>query len=149
MVGIPGVHRVSHLVDQSEHIGQAAAPVEQHVGMHSVNAGGVCTSLLAFIFKNVDPSFCKCLSDHRHILLPQRLQRFEHIFLGILVCDSHRVVADHRRIDVVHVKLVDAEHLLAQADVAVHLVQVPVDALDQIVADGRRHVDRADGCLER
>ena len=140
---------MTHLVNQCEDVVQRPRPVEQHIRMHAVYTGGISSAALALILDDINPAIRKCPSHHRKILLPERLQGFKHHLPGLLVGNLHAIVTDHRGVYIIHMQLRNAEHLLAQADVAMHLVKIPVNALDQVVTHFRSDIVGFDRCHER
>ena len=139
---------MSHLVDQDKDIVQGPVVVEQHVGMDPVNAAGIGPAALALIFQDVDPPLLIGPADHGQIVLSQRGQSLQGDLLCLVVGDLHLEILHDGGIYVVHMELVHSQHLFAQADIAVHLVEAPVDRLDQVVADGGGHVHPGHGGLE-
>ena len=116
--------------------------------MHAVDARGIRACPLAFVLADVDPALRVSLPHNGEILFAERGQRFEGELLRLLIGELPVIVGDHRRVHVVHVQLVHAQHFPAQGDIVVHVLDFGMDARDQAVADSRVHIAAANGGLE-
>ena len=137
---------MAHLVGQGELAVQGAGVVQQHEGM-DLGACGVSAAPLALVLIDIDPAVLKALLQNGPVAVAQRIQRIIHGLLGLGKGDLGGLVLEQRGIHIVEVQLLHAQQLLAQADIAVHLVHVPVDRLDQIVVDGYGHIGPVHGRL--
>ena len=149
MVGIPGMHRVPHLMDQSKNIVQRIRIIEQHVRVHAVNARRIRSRPLSHILIHVDPALLICLSHDRKVFFTERRQCLQRDCLGLLIGKFPVIPGDDRHIYVIHVQFIHAQHLPAQGNIAVHVRYFAADAVDQAVADGRIHIVTVDGGLKR
>ena len=111
-------------------------------------SGGVSAAALADVFIDVDPAILQTALEHRAVVLTQTLQRIENRILCIRKFDVCVSLGDKRRVYVVHVQLVYAEQLLAKADIAVHLVEILVDGLNELMIDAGRDLGLIERCLE-
>ena len=91
----------------------------------------------------------KALAQQVGIVLAQDGERLEHGGLGLVDADLARHACDKRGVDVVHVQLVDTEHLLSQRDIAVHFIEIAVYGLDEVRIDLGRHLGMVEGRRER
>ena len=73
---------------------------------------------------HVDPAVVEALLDDGPVVVAHGGQGLVDGVLGLLVGDDLVRAGDHGGVDVVHVELVHPQQLLAQADIAVELVQV-------------------------
>ena len=87
-------------------------------------------------------------AQHGGIILAEHGERVEHGGLRLLKGDFLRHIGDNGRINIIHVQLVCAEQTAAQGDIAVHLVEVRVDALDETVVNAHRHLGRVERGVE-
>ena len=140
LAAVVAVQRVAHFVGEREHAVEIILVVEQDIGVRVAVAGGIRAAALAGIFVNVDPAVGKALLQQVGIILAEHRERFEHRGLGFLVGDLAVGIRHDGGVHVVHVQLVHAEQLLAQRNIAVHLVHVRVDGLDEIVVNLLRHL---------
>ena len=147
--GVPRMHGVAHLVDEGEHAVEVILVVEQHVGVGPAVAGAVGAAALAGVLIHVEPAVAKGLFEHVCIVLAEHRECFERGLLGLFKGDFNVRVRDDRRIDVVHVQRINAHDLLAQGNVAVHLVKVAVHRVDEIGVHRRRHLGHVERGLER
>ncbi len=131
---------VAHLVGQGELAVQIVLVVQQHVGVGIAVAGGVGAAPLADVLIHVDPAVVEALPQQVGVVLAQHSQGLQHRFLGLLVGDGGVGVGHDGGINVVHVQLVHTHHLLAKGHVAVHLVQIVVDSLNQIQVHAHGHL---------
>ena len=143
------MHGVTHLVGKGEHAVEIVLVVEQHIGVRPAAAGAVGAAALAGIFIHVDPAVVEALLQHVRIVLAEHGERLEHVCLRLVIGDLGVRVRDDRRIDVVHVQRINAHDLLAQGNVAVHLVKVAVHRVDEIGVHRRRHLGHVERGLER
>ena len=142
------MQRVAHLVCQRELAVERAGVVQQHIRMHR-GACGICAGALADVFIDVDPAVVEALLQHLAVVLAHAGQRFQNSLLRIGKLDVRVGLRDQRRIEVIHVQLVHAQQLLAQADIAVHLIEILVDGLDQLMVNARRDLGAVERSLQR
>ena len=119
---------------------QRAAEVEQDIGVGVIAAAGVCAAALAAVGVDINPALGVGLADSLLIVLAQRRNRLQHHLLCRLIAVGFFQIADKRCIDIVEVQCVHTQHLLAQADIAVHGRHVLAHRCDQIVVDLNRHI---------
>ena len=103
-------------------------------------ACGICAGALARVFIDVDPTVVEALLQHLAVVLAERSQRVVNGLLGLFDGRAAAHALNERAVQVVHMQLVHAEELLAQVDIAVHLVQILVNGLDEVRVDARRNV---------
>ena len=140
LAGAPAVHGMAHLVGQGGNTVQRAAEVQQDIGVGVIAAAGVSAAALAAVGINVDPTLVVGFLHVLLVVLAQGSNGFQHHLLGGLVGVGLLQVTDQRGIDVIEMQLVDAQHLFAQADVAVHGGHVLADGGDQVVVDLHGHI---------
>ena len=142
---VVAVQGVTHLVRQGEHAVEGVLVVEQDVGVRFPGAGGIGAAALALVLVHVDPAVLEALPEQRGVILAQHRQRFQHGLLRLGEGNLRRGLRHDGGVHVVHVQLVHAEELLAQGDVGVHLVEVPVHGLNETVVDALGHLGRVQG----
>ena len=120
-----------HLVGQGKLTVQGTRVVQQHIRMHRC-PGGVGAAALAHVLVHVNPPIVKALLQDFPVLLTQGSQTIVHRLLGLVEGNLLVHLGQQRSIDVIEVKLFHSQQLLAQADIPVHLVQIPVNRLDQV-----------------
>ena len=118
-IGITAVQGMSHFMRQREHIVQRVIIIQQHVRVRAIRTRGISTAALALILIHVDPAIRKSLAKHCQIVLAKGLQSLQDRLLRLLERDLLRNALDHGRINVIHVKLVQPQALLAKSHVAV------------------------------
>ena len=106
--GIPGVHGMSHLMDQREHVVERSVPVEQHVRMDPVDTGGVGTAALSFIFRDIDPALAEGFADDLKVVLSERTEGCQHHLLRFLISHTGIEITHHRGIHIIHMQLLHA-----------------------------------------
>ena len=142
-----GVHGVAHLVGQGEGAVEVVLVVEQHEGVDR-GADGVGAGALALVLIDVHPAVGEGLGQNGAVLLAQNLGGLQHILAGLVEGDDLVPLGEHGGVDVVHVQLIQPHGLLPQIHVAVHLVHVLVDGLDEVVVHALRHLHGVEGALE-
>ena len=142
------VHGVAHLVRDGELAVEVVGLIEQNIGVRARDAGGVRAAALADVGVHVEPAMVEALAQHGGIILAEHGERVEHGGLRLLKGDFLRHIGDNGRINIIHVQLVCAEQTAAQGDIAVHLVEVRVDALDETVVNAHRHLGRVERGVE-
>ena len=126
------VQGMAHLVGQGKLAVQIVLVVQQDIGVGTAVAGGVGAAALADVLVHVDPAVAEALLQQVHIVVTQHLQGLQHGLLGLLIGDGLVGVGHDGGVHIVHMQLVHAQQLLAQGNVAVHLVQVVVNGLDEV-----------------
>ena len=149
LAGVPGVHGVAHLVGKGEHAVKVVLVVEQHIGVGPAAAGAVGAAALAGILIHVNPAVVEALFQHVRIVLAEHGERLEHVRLRLVVGDLGVRVGDDRRVDIVHMQLIVAHDLLAQGNIAIHLVEVAMHRVDEVGVHRRRHLGHVERGLER
>ena len=129
---------VAHLMGQGKLAVQGAVVIEQHIGV-DMGAGRIRAGPLAGVFIDVDPPVVKALPQNLAVFLAHGRQGFIDRLPGLFIGDLPADTLHQRRIDIIHVQFVHTQQLLAQTDVAVHLVHIAVDRIDQVVIHGHRH----------
>ena len=142
-----GVHGVAHLVGQGELAVEVVLVVEQDEGVDRA-ADGVGAGALALVFIDIHPPLVKAALQDLAVLLAQHSGGLQHLLPGLGEGDLLVGLGEHGGVDIVHVQLVQAHGLLPQGHVAVHLVHVLVDGLDEIVVHRHRHLHRGQGALQ-
>ena len=140
LLAVIAVQGVAHLVGDGEHGVERVLVVQKHIGVRAGIAGGVCAAALAAVFVHVYPAAVKALSEKRGIVLAQHLERVEHGFLCVFEAYLRRRVGYNGGVYVVHMKLVNAQKLFAHGDIAVHLVHVGVNGVDEIHVHALRNL---------
>ena len=141
LLGVVGVEGVTHLVGDGEDVVGGGLVVEQDVGVgQTVRARGVRTAPLALGLLHVDPAVVVSLPEQSLIPLAQRSQTLDHQIVGLLIVQLQLGIGHQRQVEIVHVHLVHAQHLLAVAEVAVEQGQTLVDGAEQVLVDLGIHV---------
>ncbi len=136
----PRVHGVAHLVRDGELAVEVVGLIEQNIGVRAPIAGGVRAAALADVGIHVEPAMVEALAQHGGIILAEHSERIERGLLGLLKGDFNVRVTGQWGIDIVHVRFINAHDLLAQGDIAVHLVEVAVHRVDEDCVHRRRHL---------
>ena len=135
LVGVPAVHRVAGLVHQRKDVVQRAVEVEQHVGVHVVDAGGVGPAHLALPGIDVAPPLVAGAFDKFRVVLAQDGGGFQHQLVRLV----EAVFAGAARHDgdkqVVHVAFLNPQHPVAQRDVPLEGGGVGPHGGQQVVVD--------------
>ena len=140
MVRVPGVHRVAHLVDDRGHFVEGPGEVAEDVRVRMVGARREGAGALALVRVDVDPAVLEGAAHHIAIFFAERLDRLQDDLLRLFIGVFDVEVGDQRRVDIVVVELVEAEHRFAEIHVAVHGGEVVPDRFDEAVVDRGRHV---------
>ena len=148
MVGMPGVHGMAQLMDQGEQIVHIACIVQQDIGIAVIGSGGVGAAALALILVHVNPAVGKAFLNYLYIILPQRSQGLQDRLFGFGKRNLLGNAGDNGGVDVVHMQFVHTQQAFAQAHIAVHLVQVLIDCIDQVMIHLRRDIHSVYGCLQ-
>ena len=117
--------------------------------MRAERACRVCTAPLPLVLIDIDPAVLKAFLYRCNVVLTKRCERLKHRLLRLIIGNLFGCIRDHRRVDVIHVKFVHPEALLAQLYIAVHLVHVGIYGLHQIAVNLRRHIVRIDCRFQR
>ena len=126
---------MTHLVGKGEHAVESVLVVEQHIGVRLGRAARICAAALADVLVYVYPAVAEALPEDVGIVLTQNGKSVEYGGLCLLEAYLLGGVGDDGGIHVVHMQLVHAQHFLAQGNVAVHLVKIRVDRLDEVGVD--------------
>ena len=148
LIGKVGVDSVTHLVRQREFAVKGVLVVQQHIGVYS-RAGGICAAALPLVLVNVYPAVLNTLAEYRTVVLAHRRQGVVDLLLCLLERDLHLNVADDGSIQVVGMQLVNAQQLLAELHILVHVVHVLVDCLNKLLVNLHRNLVAVERCLER
>src|SRR5699024_908443 len=105
----------------------------------------ICAGPLAHVLVHVDPAVVKALPDDGPVVVAHGGQGLVDGVLGLLVGDDLVRAGDHGGVDVVHVELIHPQQLLAQADIAVELVQVGVHRVDEVAVHLGGHTGAGHG----
>ena len=130
---------MTHLVRKRKLAVESVLVVQKHIGMRR-SAGRICAAALALVLVYIYPAVFKALTKHRQILLAERSKSLEHVLLRLLERYLLVAVAHNRRVQVIHMQLVYAHKLFAQAHILMHLVHVFVDSLYKIMIYARRNL---------
>ena len=144
LVGQVRMNRVPHLVRQRELAVKCSRIVEKHIRMHT-RARRVRARALAGIFIHVNPAIVKALLQDLPVPLAHDAKRLRD---GLLcLCKGNPLLrrGNQRRIEIVHMKLADAQKLFAKPHVPMHLVHVLVHGFDQLMV----YADRNLRCVQR
>ena len=114
--------------------------IQKHIGVGPGIAGGIGAAPLALVLIDVDPAVIEALLQQLHIVVAQNLQGLQYRLLGLGIADLLGGVGHDGGVHVVHVQLIHAQKLLAQGDIAVHLVQVGMNRFDQVQIDLLGHL---------
>ena len=140
LAGAPAVDRVAHLMCQRRDTVQRAAEIQQDIGVGVIAAAGVRAAALAAVGVNVDPALGIGLADGCLVVLAQGCNGLQDHLLCGLVAVGFFQIADQRSIDVIEVQRVNAQHLFAQTDIAVHGGNMLADRGDEVVVDLGGHI---------
>ena len=141
LLGVVGVEGVTHLVGDGEDVVGGGLVVEQNVGVRqTVSAGRVSAASLALGLLHVDPAVVMGLAEQSLIPLAQGSQTLDHQVVSLLVVQLQLGVLHQGQVEVVHMHLVHAQHLLAVAEVAVEQGQTLIDGAEQVLVHLHVHV---------
>ena len=149
LAAVIAVQSMAHLMRKRKLAVEIVLVIEQHIGVRAAVAGGICAAALADIFVNVDPAVVEALFKQRDIILTEHGKRFKHRFLCLPEGDLLRRIGNDGGVNVVHMKLVHAEQLLAQRNIAVHFIQVGVHRGDKVVVDLRGNFGTVERSFQR
>ena len=82
--------------------------------MRAERACRVCTAPLPLVLIDIDPAVLKAFLYRCNVVLTKRCERLKHRLLRLIIGNLFGCIRDHRRVDVIHVKFVHPEALLAQ-----------------------------------
>ena len=141
------MNSVTHFVRQGELAVKSVLMVQQDVRVYP-RACGIRSAALALVFVDVYPAVLDSLAEYRAVILAHRRQGVVDLLLCLVERDLDLDVAYDRRIEVVGVQLVNAEQLLAQLHVLIHVIHVFVNRLDKLLVYLNRYLVAAERCLE-
>ena len=111
---------------------------------HTVRAAA-----FALVFNDVDPSFVERSVKERSVFVAERFQGFFHHIACLFVRNGDIRALYHRAMQIPHIKGFDAENLLSESDVLVHIAAVVIDGFDKVfvslyvdVSPGKRAFER-------
>ena len=106
-VGIIGVHAVSRLMRQREHVVELSDEIEQHIWMDTVDTGGISTRFLAGSFIDIHPAARKQAVEILAVLCAERGKIVFHKRLGFGIGIADVVSRFHQRyIAVIQMQLI-------------------------------------------
>ena len=135
---------MAHLVGDSEHGFEIVLLVEQNIGVRARASGGVRAAALAAVLVHVYPAAAEARFEQLGIVLAEDAQGFEDGLLRLVIADRDGSIRYDRGVHIVHMQLIHAEELLAQCDIAVHLVHVIVDSVDEVEVYALRNLGRVE-----
>ena len=134
LVGIEAVHRVAHLVAEGGQAVIRVLVVEQHIGRGAVRAAAaIRAGTLVLRLVHVDPALRECAARVLHIILAQRLDRFQEHLERLLDVHADFKAVLRFRVQVVHVQNRHADLLLLDGKILVQRPDAAVHRLDQAV----------------
>ena len=138
---------MSHFVSQGELAVQGSGVVQQDKGMH-LGTSRISAAALALVLIDIDPAVFKAFLQNGLVFLAQRRQRIVHGLLGFSVGNAAVHFRHQRGIDIIEMQLANTQQLLAQTDIAMHLVHVLVNGFDQVVIHSRGNVGGIQGSIQ-
>ena len=134
-----GMEGVAHLMGQRKLTVQSTGVIHQHVGMHH-RTGRIGAAPFAHIFVDIHPSVFEAFLQDGLVFLTQRghalINRLSCLCKGNLLCHTGK----QRCIDVIKMQVLHPQQLLAQTHIAVELVDILMNRLNQVQIDGGGHV---------
>ena len=123
---------MSHLMSQGKHIVKIILIVHEHERMAAVGSPGISAASLTLILIDVNPAAVHTFRKHLNIFFSQRLQSFFDYFFCFLKRNLHADLIHHRRIKVIHVKLIHAQRFFAKRHIAVHQRQTLMYSVNEL-----------------
>lgn len=115
-----GVQRMPHFVRDGEHVVRGLLIVQQYIRMQPENSRAVRAAALTGRFADIDPAFGKTPFQKGAIIFSERGKTFDDKIASLFVRKFKLGIGDQRRINVVHMLLVQLQDLFAQSNIAVH-----------------------------
>ena len=135
---------MAQLVGQGELAVEIVLVVEENIGVDGA-AAGVGPAALALVLIDIHPAGLKAGGGDAPVVLPQDPHRLQHLLPGLGEGDGPLGGGDDGDEEIVHVQRLQPQGLLAQGHIAVHLVHVPVDRVDEAVVHRLRHLRQGHG----
>ena len=123
---------MSHLVDEGEYVVELALEVHQYHGMHAEAAGGIRAAALAGRLVHVYPTLGKAFVHQGQVVFAHGLERLQYDVAGFLVGEREVAFVHDGHVQIRELQLVNAEHFLAQGNVAVHGGHVAMHGFDEV-----------------
>ena len=137
-----GVHSVTKLVSEGVCIVKRVGIVEKNVGVNAENSAGECAGGLALVLVNVDPMLAVSLVKKLLILLAKRKSSLLYKLLCRLEVHLHINTVNDGTVEVVHMKLLKSESLLAKLEVLLHRGKSRVNRVAKAIVYRNRNVAR-------
>ena len=131
LVGKIRMDSVTHFVRKGEFAVKGVLMVQQDIGVNSCTCG-IRAAALSLILVNVYPAVFKALFEYRKVILAHRCKGFQDSFLSLLKCYLHICVRNNRSIKVIEMKLVNAQKLLSQSNIIVHIVHIVMYGFNKV-----------------
>ena len=122
-------------MSQRKHIVQRALEIQKDVRIRVIATAGIAAGTFALPFGHVDPALLEGEFQRVAVFLPHRFQGRLHRFHGLLPCVMATAGRQQRIIDIVHVQLVQFQHLAAHFQVALQMRDAAVDRLNQLAVN--------------
>ena len=131
---------MAHFMNYSKHIFETVGVVKEYIWHTVIGAKAVCTAGLSLVFINIYPAFTDTFSDLSDVFFPKRSKAFSHDVDGLFKRYDFFGSVYQRDINIVHLELVNTQHLFTQFHVAVDYRKVFTDFADEIVVYADRDV---------
>ena len=122
---------MTHFVRQRKHTVKCILMIEQYIRVNSCTCG-ICSACFALVLVNVYPAVFKALFEYRKVILAHRCKGFQDSFLSLLKGYLHICVRNNRSIKVIEMQLVNAQKLLSQCNIIVHIVHIVMDSFNKV-----------------
>src|SRR4030095_2409354 len=125
----PTVHRVTGLVRQRIDVGENVfLVIHEDVRRSSVSAGRKCTTAFAFVFVAIAPATrVQAVCEYTDVFLPQRSERGQNGFDGLLERKARVDFGSERNVGVVLMQLGQAKNAPSQIEVPEQRLQICVN----------------------
>ena len=128
-----------HLVRKGKYAVKRSRVIKEHIRMNH-RPRRVSPTALSLILIHINPALLKSLFYQCTVLLPHRGKCLIDNLFCLVKRDFHINTTYNRCIDIVHMQLINAQKLLPQGDIAVHLIHICVHGLNQIFVHGNRNL---------
>ena len=140
VIGMPGVHGMSHLVCYGGDTVQRSREIGQDIGVGIVSTGAEGPAALTAVGIDIYPAGRKTLTDNFPIVLSQRRDRIQYHLLRLLIGVFSAAAACERSIEIIIVELVQRQQLFPKFRITVHGRKVGPHCLDQCIIHLHRNI---------
>ena len=148
-VGMIGVHGMAKLVCKCERVVYVVLVIQQHKGMHTVDAPRKRSRGLSLVLVYVNPAVVVRFVQQACVVFAERRKRFLDGLFRFLIAHGHSAIRYDGRIKIIHFKLIDAKLLFAQRHIAAHSRQLFMHGLNELLIHGDGNVVAKERRFER